>query len=69
MYSIRNGNRTGNPWVTREGEHCFITTVLEEYDLMLGYPWLHRENPMVDWKEGTWRFLVEDFQYFSHNIW
>jgi hypothetical protein len=45
--------------VTREEKHPFVTTLLEEYDLMLGYPWLYCENPMIDWREGTWRFPVE----------
>jgi transposase InsO family protein len=52
--------------VTRQGEHSFSATELEEYDLMLGYPWLHRENPKINWREGSWRFPVEDIQYLSH---
>lgn len=52
--------------VVREGKHSFSATVLEEYDLMLGYPWLRRENLMINWQEDSWRFPVEDIQYLSH---
>ena len=28
-------------------------TSLGEYDVILGFPWLHQHNPKVDWRKGT----------------
>jgi transposase InsO family protein len=33
----------------------FILTDLDKYDLILGRPWLHRENPKLDWRTNVVR--------------
>ncbi|KAJ2927416.1 hypothetical protein H1R20_g9679, partial [Candolleomyces eurysporus] len=32
---------------------AFLVTRLGKEDVILGLPWLKRENPIIDWKEGT----------------
>ena len=30
-----------------------VTQLMPEYDIILGTPWLHRENPDIDWQTGA----------------
>ena len=42
----------------------FLVTDLEGYDVILGQPWLHQFNPVVDWKEQLIRFQYRG-QHFT----
>lgn len=42
--------------ITREGKHFFETVDIKGYDLVLGFPWLHDEDPDINWHERTWRY-------------
>ena len=41
----------------RKKKHRFFVTGLGSQQLILGYPWLKEENPLIDWDKGTleWR--------------
>jgi hypothetical protein len=41
--------QTGRHWE----KMCFDITNHEEYDVVLGFPWLRRHNPTINWQEGT----------------
>ena len=34
----------------------FDVTRLAHFPMVLGYPWLQRHNPSIDWQEGALRF-------------
>jgi Retroviral aspartyl protease len=47
---------------------CFYVTGLGKQRIILGFPWLHKYNPIIDWKKGEitfkpfqidWRCLME----------
>jgi hypothetical protein len=31
---------------------CFYVTGLGKQRIILGFPWLHKYNPIIDWKKG-----------------
>jgi Retroviral aspartyl protease len=35
---------------------CFYVTGLEKQRIILGFPWLHKYNPIIDWKKGEITF-------------
>jgi hypothetical protein len=37
-------------------EDLFCAIDLEDYDIVLGYPWLQTRNPDVDWAGSRWRY-------------
>ena len=39
--------------------HDFIATNLQDYDVVLGLPWLRQVNPQVFWPTGEWRHRIE----------
>jgi hypothetical protein len=48
-------------------EHFYVTG-LEKQRIILGFPWLHKYNPIIDWKKGEitfkpfqidWKCLIE----------
>ena len=44
------------PHQPKPANHWFLVVDMLEYDMILGYPWLAEENPLVqDWATGTWR--------------
>jgi hypothetical protein len=67
-YVLHNieGERLGyeNGMVTRETDHLimdlpgksiisqFDITEVKDYDLVLGFPWLRKNNPQIDWRTG-----------------
>jgi hypothetical protein len=47
---------------------CFYVTGLRKQEIILGFPWLHKYNPIIDWKKGeitfkpfqiNWKRLME----------
>jgi hypothetical protein len=40
-------------------EERFYVTGLGKQKIILGFPWLHKHNPIIDWKKGeiTWKPL------------
>jgi hypothetical protein len=49
----------------------FYVTGLGKQEIILGLPWLHKHNPMIDWKKGEiawkpyridWRHLIKKGQ-------
>jgi hypothetical protein len=47
------------------GKTCterFLVTGLGKHKIILGYPWLKRMNPIIDWEKGTldWRRLKQE---------
>lgn len=42
--------------VQREEQEQFVAATLEQYDLILGMPWLRRHNPRVDWPARRWTY-------------
>jgi Reverse transcriptase (RNA-dependent DNA polymerase)/RNase H-like domain found in reverse transcriptase len=40
----------------RDAEDLFCTIDLEDYDMVLGYPWLQTRNPDVDWAGSQWGY-------------
>jgi hypothetical protein len=52
----------------RKFKEQFYVTGLEKQRIILGFPWLHKYNPIIDWKKGEitfkpfridWRRLME----------
>jgi hypothetical protein len=52
----------------RKFNKCFYVTGLGKQRIILGFPWLHKHNPIIDWKKGEitfkpfwidWRRLME----------
>jgi len=44
------------PAKPRPATHQFLVVDMPEYDMILGHPWLAKENPLVDdWASGRWR--------------
>jgi hypothetical protein len=52
----------------RKFKECFYVTGLGKQRIILGFPWLHKHNPIIDWKKGEitfkpfqidWRRLME----------
>lgn len=39
---------------TPEAEHSFFAADIPDHSLILGYPWLYRHNPKIDWQTGEW---------------
>jgi hypothetical protein len=35
---------------------CFYVTRLGKQRIILGFPWLHKYNPIIDWKKGEITF-------------
>jgi hypothetical protein len=35
---------------------CFYVTGLGKQRIILGFPWLHKYNPIIDWKKGEITF-------------
>jgi Retroviral aspartyl protease len=76
-----NVDRTENKWETinayvnlefslgeRKFKERFYVTRLGKQKIILGFPWLHKYNPIIDWKKGEitfkpfridWRRLME----------
>jgi Retroviral aspartyl protease len=40
----------------RKFNECFYVTRLEKQRIILGFPWLHKYNPIIDWKKGEITF-------------
>ena len=42
----------------------FYVTGLGKQKIILGFPWLHKHNPIIDWKKGeiTWKPLKIDWR-------
>jgi hypothetical protein len=45
-----------NAGVEREEQEQFVAATLEQYDVILGMPWLRRHNPRVDWPGRQWTY-------------
>jgi hypothetical protein len=52
----------------RKFKEQFYVTGLGKQKIILGFPWLHKHNPIIDWKKGEvtfkpfridWRRLIE----------
>jgi hypothetical protein len=72
---MENKQGTINAYVNLEfslGEQkfkeCFYVTGLGKQRIILGFPWLHKHNPIIDWKKGEitfkpfqidWRCIME----------
>jgi hypothetical protein len=37
-------------------KECFYITGLGKQKIILGFPWLHKYNPIIDWKKGEITF-------------
>jgi hypothetical protein len=37
-------------------KECFYVTGLGKQRIILGFPWLHKHNPIIDWKKGEITF-------------
>jgi Reverse transcriptase (RNA-dependent DNA polymerase) len=40
----------------RKFKECFYVTSLGKQRIILGFPWLHKYNPIIDWKKGEITF-------------
>jgi hypothetical protein len=40
----------------RKFNKCFYVTGLGKQRIILGFPWLHKYNPIIDWKKGETTF-------------
>jgi hypothetical protein len=40
----------------RKFKECFYVTGLGKQRIILGFPWLHKHNPIIDWKKGEITF-------------
>lgn len=47
---IRVTDKNGTKRTTTQ---IFWASDIEEYELILGYPWLEHANPKIDWQGGT----------------
>jgi hypothetical protein len=54
---------TVSGWLELGAHHKVLTArvvQLEDYDLVLGIPWLRDHNPAIDWKEGHVEFEQDE---------
>ena len=38
----------------RTQKERLLVTGLGKHRIILGLPWLHETNPIIDWRKGTW---------------
>lgn len=53
---VLNLKATDDRGVVRTTSHRFVAADLPEYPMLLGYPWLEKLNPRIDWRKAHWEY-------------